>query len=153
MTNGKQVSVMGITVARSITVPSPKLIFNIIMAIYTYIPEKNCNMVQAEADVAIMSLNPSIANYQTVDFCISRKKKLIHEDAAAKTKSPSNKHYKSYSTRQFLMPNKMSSTRLKIASLQASSKKFRVTAPSFTQLKHKQFFFPQNSTHQIIYLL
>jgi hypothetical protein len=31
-------------------------------------------MVQAEADVAIMSLNPSIAYYQTVDFCISRKK-------------------------------------------------------------------------------
>jgi hypothetical protein len=90
------------------------------MAIYTYIPEKNCNMVQAEADVAIMSLNPSIANYQTLDFCISRKKKLIHEDAAAKTKSPSNIHYKSYSTRKFLMTNKMSSTRLKIASLQAS---------------------------------
>jgi hypothetical protein len=47
---------------------------NIIMTIYTYIPVKNCNIVQNEADVAIMSLNPSIVNYQTVDCCISRKK-------------------------------------------------------------------------------
>jgi hypothetical protein len=44
------------------------------MAIHTYIPVKNCNIVQNEADVAIMSLNPSIVNYQTMDFCISRKK-------------------------------------------------------------------------------
>jgi len=44
------------------------------MATYTYIPAKNCNIVQNDADVAIMSLNPSIVNYQTVDFCISRKK-------------------------------------------------------------------------------
>jgi hypothetical protein len=58
------------------------------MAIYTYIPVKNCNIVQKDADVAIMSLNPSIVNYQTVDFCISRKRKLIiHEDSAAKNMS------------------------------------------------------------------
>jgi hypothetical protein len=55
------------------------------MVIYTYIPEKNCNMVQTAADMAITSLNPSIANYQNF-------KKLIYEDAAAKTKSPSNIH-------------------------------------------------------------
>jgi len=58
------------------------------MAIYTYIPAKNCNIVQNEADVAIMSLNPSIANYQTVDFVLAVKKKLtIHEDAATKNRS------------------------------------------------------------------
>jgi len=35
-----------------------------------------------------MSLNPSIANYQTVDFVLAVKKKLIiHEDAATKDKS------------------------------------------------------------------
>jgi len=57
------------------------------MAIYTYIPVKNCNIVQNEADVATMSLNPSIVNYQTVDFVLAVKKKLmIHEDAATKHK-------------------------------------------------------------------
>jgi hypothetical protein len=65
MKNGKQVSVMGI---------SKPIFLNLIMAIYTYIPAKNCNIVQNDADVAIMSLNPSIVNYQTVDFCTSRKK-------------------------------------------------------------------------------
>lgn len=43
------------------------------MVLYTYIPVKNCNIVQTEADVAIMSLNPSIANYQGTDICIIRK--------------------------------------------------------------------------------
>jgi hypothetical protein len=43
------------------------------MTISTYIPVKNCNIVQIEADVAIMSLNPSIA-YQEVTFCANRKK-------------------------------------------------------------------------------
>jgi hypothetical protein len=32
----------------------------IMMTKHTYIPVKNCNIVQIEAEVAIMSLNPSI---------------------------------------------------------------------------------------------
>lgn len=47
------------------------------MTIYTYIPVKNCNIVQTEAEVAIRSLNPSIANIQAVIFRISRKKQTL----------------------------------------------------------------------------
>jgi hypothetical protein len=65
MTNGKHVSV-----PPSVT-PTPKLISNLITT-YTYIPVKNCNIVQTEADAAIMSLNPSIENNPVTDFCISR---------------------------------------------------------------------------------
>jgi hypothetical protein len=48
-----------------------------IMTIHTYIPVKNCNIVQTEAEVAITSLNPSIANNQAVIFRVSRKKQTL----------------------------------------------------------------------------
>jgi len=40
--------------------------WNLIYDNATYIPVKNCNIVHTEADVAIMSLNPSIANLQSM---------------------------------------------------------------------------------------
>jgi hypothetical protein len=58
------------------------------MTIHTYIPVKNCNIVQIEAEVAIMSLKPSIANDQAVIFCASRKNKLLLDDDAATGNKP-----------------------------------------------------------------
>lgn len=43
----------------------------------TYIPVKNCNIVQIEADVAITSLNPSIAYHQEVIFCANRQREQV----------------------------------------------------------------------------
>lgn len=135
MRNGKQFSIMGMCVPRSITVPSPTLFLNIIMAIYTYIPEKNCNIVQTEADVAIMSLNPSIANYQTVDFCISKKKEnwWYMNVQQLKTSKP-NIHYKSYSTGHFLMPNKCHAHPQKLFPYRRQDKKFYVS-------RHRRYIF------------
>lgn len=98
------------------------------MEIYTYIPEKNCNIVQIEADVAIMSLNPSIANYQTVDFCISKtKENWSYMNMQQLKTSQSNIYYKSYSTGHFLMPNKCHAHAYKLFPYRRQDKKFYVS--------------------------
>jgi hypothetical protein len=44
---------------------------------HTYIPVKNCNIVQIEAEVAIISLNPSIAISQAMIVPASRKTQTL----------------------------------------------------------------------------
>jgi hypothetical protein len=47
------------------------------MRMHTYIPVKNCNIVQIEAEVAIISLNPSITINQAVIIRAGRKTQTL----------------------------------------------------------------------------